>query len=121
MKLFLGKKCNKRKEVKYEWTKGYNIPDSICQTNKKIFVAINPNNGCKMEFADYLSLPYLDQPYSDVVVFANISYQIYKILVTKWNHGSFPIDIFTSNEKLDLLRAIIELAKSTSLYIISLL
>ena len=38
---------------------------------------------CKLEFADHLWLPFLDQPQSDIVVFAIINFQIYNILVTK--------------------------------------
>ena len=40
-----------------------------------------------MEFDDHSWLPFLDQPKSDVVVFAIIYFEIYKNLVTKWEHG----------------------------------
>ena len=55
-----------------------------------------------MEFADHLWLPYLDQPQSDIVVFAMITFQIYNILVTKWKDGIVPINGITFNEELNI-------------------
>ena len=56
-----------------------------------------PRNACKLEFADHLWLPFLDQPQSDIVFFAIINLQIYHILVSKWKHGIGHIDIITFN------------------------
>ena len=53
----------------------------VFQTNKKLFVTVNPKHPCKLEFSDHLWLPFLDKPQSDVVVFAIICFQIYKMLV----------------------------------------
>ena len=63
------------------------IPVDIHKPNKKICVTVQPKNACKLEFADNLLLPYLDQPQSDIVVFAIIIFHIYNILVTKCKHG----------------------------------
>ena len=52
----------------------------ICQNNNIKIITVNPKNVCKMEFADNLWLPFLDQPRSDVVVFEIISFGIYIIL-----------------------------------------
>ena len=66
---------------------------------------------CKLEFADNLWLPFLDRPQSDIVVFAIITFQIYKILLTKWNHVIGPNNIITLNEWLENIpTSIIELA-----------
>ena len=45
------------------------IPDRICQTNKKLFVTVNPKCSCKLEFTDHIWLRYLDQPQWYVLVF----------------------------------------------------
>ena len=65
------------------------IPDVIVQTNQKLFATINPKNACKLEFSDHLWLPFLDQPQSDVKVFAIITFHIYNILVKMetWNRS----------------------------------
>ena len=52
------------------------IPDEIYQTNQKLFVSVQPKNACKLEFADHLWLPFLDQPQSDIVFFAIITFKI---------------------------------------------
>ena len=57
-------------------------------------------NECKLEFAVFLCLPFCEQPHSDTVVFATITYQIYNILVTKWKHGIGPNDIISFNGEL---------------------
>ena len=61
-------------------------------------MTFNLKNVRRLEFSDNLWLPYLDQPHSDVVVFVVVTFQIYKILVTKWKHGICPNDIVTFNE-----------------------
>ena len=76
------------------------IPVEIHERNKKFTVTFHPQNACRLEFADHLWLPFLDQPQSDIVVFAVITFQIYNILVSKWKHGIGPIDIITFNEEL---------------------
>ena len=43
---------------------------------------------------------FIDQAQSDIVVFAIINFQIYDILVTKWENGIGPNDIITFNEEL---------------------
>ena len=58
---------------------------------------------CRLEFADHLRLPFLDQPQYDILVFAMITFQIYHILVSKWKHGIFHIDIITFNEWLEFI------------------
>ena len=68
--------------------------------NKKCTVTIQPKNACKLEFLDHLWLPFLDHPHSDIVVFAVITFQIYKIIVSKWKHGIGTIDIITFNNEL---------------------
>ena len=73
------------------------IPVDIHQTNKKIYVTVQPKNSCKLEFADNLWLPFLDQPHSDIVVFTIINFQIYNILVTKWKHLIVTNDLITLN------------------------
>ena len=56
------------------------ILNGIFQSNKKLFVMGYPKNPCKLEFADHLWLPLLDQPQSYFVVFAIITFHI-KVLV----------------------------------------
>ena len=34
------------------------IPDRICQNNKKLFVAVNPVNPCKLKFSGHFVLMY---------------------------------------------------------------
>ena len=81
--------------------KATRIPNVICQTNKT-FLVVKPKPPCQLGFSDHLWLTFLDQPQSDVVVFAIISFQIYKI-VTKWKRGIGPNDIIISNEELEFL------------------
>ena len=67
--------------------KGVRILYHIFQTNKKLFVTVNPINACKLRFSDHLWLPFLDQPQSDVLVFAIIYFEIYINLVIERKHG----------------------------------
>ena len=55
------------------------ITGQIYQNNKKLFVTFNSRNECRMDFADRLWLPFIDQSQSDVVVFVIIYFCIYKI------------------------------------------
>ena len=75
-----------------------------------MFVIFQPKEACKLESADHLWLPFLDQPQSEIVVFAIINFNMYNILVTKWKHGIGPKEILSFNEELEiLLKSIIEL------------
>ena len=58
------------------------ITDENFQTNNKLFVMFHTKNACKLEFADHLWLPFLDQKQLDVLVFVIISLHIYKNFVT---------------------------------------
>ena len=49
------------------------IPINIYQTNK-ILCYSSTKNVCKLKFADYLWLPFLDQPQYDIVVFEIINF-----------------------------------------------
>ena len=62
--------------------KDMRITNRKVQTNDNLFVTVNPNNACKQEFYDNLWLPFLDQPQSDVLVFAIFPFYICKTLVT---------------------------------------
>ena len=64
-------------------------------------MTINPQNACKLEFDGHLWLPFLDQPQSEVVVFIIITFQIYKIIVTKYKNEIFLNGVITFNEKID--------------------
>ena len=55
-------------------------------------------NACKLEFADHLWLPFLDQPKSVIVIFAMINFHIYNILVTKWKYIIGTNNLFPFNE-----------------------
>ena len=79
------------------------IPVEIHERNKKFTVTFHPQNACILEFADHLWLPFLDQPQYDIVVFAIFTFQIYKIIVSKWKHGIGYIGIITFNEELYFL------------------
>ena len=72
----------------------------IHEKNKKFTVPVQPQNECKLEFMDHLWLPFLDQPQSEIVFFAIITFQIYNILLSKWKHGIDTIYIITFNEEL---------------------
>ena len=45
-------------------------------------------------------MPFIDQPQSDIIVFAKINFHIYNIIVKKWKHGIGPNDIITFNGEL---------------------
>ena len=77
--------------------KAMKIPVELHQTNKYFYVIVKPKNVCKLEFADHLWLPFLDQPQSNIVVFSIITFDIYNILVKKWRHIICPNDIITFN------------------------
>ena len=53
---------------------------NIYQENKNLFVAVQPEHGCKLESADHLWLPFPDQPQSGISFFVCI---IYNILLKK--------------------------------------
>ena len=59
------------------------ITVDIHEINKNFTVIVHPQNSCRLEFADHLWIPFLDQPQYDIVVFAIITFQIYKIIVSK--------------------------------------
>ena len=63
----------------------------IHQTNKKFSVIVQSKNACKLELVYHLWLPFIDQPQSDIVVFAIITFQIYNIIVKNGNMGCFLI------------------------------
>ena len=89
------------------------IPDGVCQTNKRLFMTVNPNNARKLGFADHPWLPFLDQPQSDVVIFEIIYFRIYRIFITEYKHGIFPIDIIIFNKALvNVSSAVIELTNN---------
>ena len=89
---FLFKNIYGIKRRKYDMNihKDMRIPVDIYQTNKKLLNTVQPKNTCKLEFADHLWLPFLDQLQSDIVVFATITFQVYNILAKKWKHGIGP-------------------------------
>ena len=64
--------------------KATRIPVDINQTNKKFYVTVQPKNVCKLEFADHLWLPFLDQIQSGIVVFSIINFYIYNIIMGRW-------------------------------------
>ena len=47
------------------------IPVGIYQRTKKLCVAVQPKNTCKLKFVNNLRLPFLDQPQSGIVAFRN--------------------------------------------------
>ena len=53
---------------------------SICQTNIKLLVTVNPRNAYKLEFYYHLCIPFTYQPQTYVVVFSIITFHIYIIL-----------------------------------------
>ena len=76
------------------------IPVDIHQKKEKFSITVQPKSARKLEFPDHSWLPFLDQPRSNIVVFARISFQIYNILVTKYKHRIGPNNIITFNEEL---------------------
>ena len=88
---FLFKNIDGIKRRKYDINihKDMRIPVDIYQTNKKLLNIFQPKNICKLEFADHLWLPFLDQPQLDIVFFATITFQVYNILVKMktWNRS----------------------------------
>ena len=73
----------KRRKYNRNIHKDMIINDGFYQTNKKLFVTVQPKNACKLEFSDHLWIPFIDQPQSEIVVFAMITFNIYNILVQK--------------------------------------
>ena len=70
-------------------------------------MTVHPKNACKLEFADHLWLPFINQPQSDVVFYARITFHIYNILVIKWKHGIFSNDIITFNKEFEIISTLI--------------
>ena len=62
--------------------KATRITVDIHQTNKNLYVTVQPKNACKLEFADHLLLQFLDPPRSEIVVFPITNYHIYNIILT---------------------------------------
>ena len=73
-------------------------PVEIHKTKKKFSVTFQTKNVRKLEFADHLWIPFIDQTRSDIVFFAIITFHIYNILVTKWKHGIGPNDVIIFNK-----------------------
>ena len=93
--LFKAKDVRKGRICDRKIHKDMKIPVDIHERNKKFIVTVQPKNACKLEFVDNLLLPFLDQPQSHIVVFSVISFQIYRIIVSKWKFVIVPIDIIT--------------------------
>ena len=72
----------KNKEIYHEQTQEYDNFDCTCK-NSKLFKIDTSKKTCGMKFTDYLSLPFLYQPQSDVVVSIFIYFDKYKDLVTE--------------------------------------
>ena len=68
------------------------------EQNEKFFVAVQPKNAFKLEFVENLWLPFFDQPQSNIVVHAIITFQIYNILVTKFKREIGANDIINGNK-----------------------
>ena len=101
MNMLFKTKCEiKRRRCDINIHKAMILPVDIHETNKKITITVQPKHSCKLEFSDHLWQPFLDQPQSDIVVFAIITFQIYNILVSKLKHGIGHIYIITFNEEL---------------------
>ena len=80
--------------------KAMGIPVDIHETNENLTVIVQQQNACKLEFADHLWLPFIEQPQFDIIVFAIINFKIYHILVSKCKHGINHIYIITFNDEL---------------------
>ena len=52
------------------------IPVDSHQTNKNFSATFQQKKACLSEYADYLWIPFIDQPQSDIVVFVIITFQI---------------------------------------------
>ena len=70
----------------------------IHKKNKNYSVTVQQKKHVNCHFADYLWIPLIDQPQSDIVVFKIITFHIYNIIVTKPKHRIGPNDIITFNE-----------------------
>ena len=69
--LFNTNGLRKRRRRDRKIHKAMRIPVDIHERNERFTVTDQPKNACKLEFADHLWLPVLDQPQSDIVVFSN--------------------------------------------------
>ena len=65
--------------------KAMRIPVDIHERNLKICVTVQLKHLCKLKFLDHLWLPFIEQPQSDIVFFAIITFRVYKILVKNEN------------------------------------
>ena len=82
----------------------------IHQTNKNYVLQFNQKSAYKLEFVDHLWRPFIDEPQSDIVVFAIIILQVHNTLVTKQKHIIVPNDLITFNDESEFLSvSIIEL------------
>ena len=59
----------KRRRCDKDIHKAMQIPVNIYQRNKTFFATVQPKNACKLEITYHLWLPFLDQPWCDIVVF----------------------------------------------------
>ena len=75
------------------------IPVGIHERNKSSLLQFNQKMYVKLESVDNLQLQFIDQPQSDIVVFAIINFQI----LSKWKHGIGTIDIIKFNEELEFI------------------
>ena len=93
-----------RKRGKYDRKihKAMRILVDIYQTNKKLFVTVQPKPVCKLEFSDNLWMTFIDKPQLCMVVLEIITFRVYTILVHKWKHVIVPNDILSFNEELEL-------------------
>ena len=79
------------------------ITVDIHTTNKIFSFTVQPKHLFKLESADHLWIPFLDQPQSYIAVFEMINFRVHNILVTKWTYGIGPDNIIAFNEELEFL------------------
>ena len=98
LKMF--EKNNATKKGKYNMSIHGSMSNTggIFQTNNKLFVTVNRQNSCKLEFDHHLWIPFLNKPQSDIKFFAIIYFHMDKILMKKWEHEIGPNDFVTFNE-----------------------
>ena len=98
--LFSDTNGRKRRRCDKNIHKAMIITVNINRRTKHLFVTVQGKKSCKLEFADHLWPPFLDQPHSDIVVFEIITFHIYNILVKKWKHGTGTNNIIKFNKHL---------------------
>ena len=96
------KKNTLKKNIESVYTKSSENSWQILQ-NRKILLTANPQNAYKGAFPNHMWLKIITLPQSDEVVFAMVSFDVYKYIVRTCKNKIIINDILKFNEKVEIL------------------